>query len=687
MVQTVPSPAEAHTAPAAAPAPPGAMGYQPSLDGIRAIAVLAVLLYHADLRWIPGGFLGVDVFFVVSGYLITSLLLEERRGTMTTDLKRFWLRRAKRLLPALFTMLIVTCAYAAAFVPDALYRLRTDVVAAATYSTNWWLIASNQSYFEALGRPPLLRHLWSLAVEEQWYLLWPLVFVVAVGLVRGRVERLVVPVLLAALASTVWMAVVFDPGADASRAYFGTDTRISGLLIGAATAMVWTPWRWPQAGRWRLPGLDAAGWSSLVLLVFVMLRWGEDGTYLYRGGFLVAALLSIAVVAISVHPGAATFRAALSLPFLRWLGSRSYGLYLWHWPVFMVTRQQDYPWMNSSVRFWLRVAITFALTELSFRHVERPVRDGSAMRWIREWRADLDLRARARGWVTVGAVAALLTVGVVGSRVATADPVDLTTGGAEQEFVAPVGGALEEVAPVAAGAAASTAPAVGTLPPNLPRRVTVVGDSQATALLKNAPKGLGSTLDLDDGALDGCGLYDEGTISTAANFRRVFGNCEGWPTEWAEAAADGQAQITLVVLGAWDVFDLARDEGLLQFGTPEHDAYVTTQLQRGIDALAYAGSKVALLEIPCYEPVDGGGLVALPERGDEDRTAHLNELFRQVAAANPASTTFISGPTEWCEDEAIATDLGYRWDGVHYYRPGAGLVFEKIAPQLLAIQI
>ena len=141
------------------------------------------------------------------------------------------------------------------------------------------------------------------------------------------------------------------------------------------------------------------------------------------------------------------------------------------------------------------------------------------------------------------------------------------------------------------------------------------------------------------------------------------------------------------MLGAWDVFDLARDEGLLQFGTPEHDAYVTTQLQRGIDALVYAGSKVALLEVPCYEPVDGGGLVALPERGDEDRTGHLNELFRQVAAANPASVTFISGPTEWCEDEAIATDLGYRWDGVHYYRPGAGLVFEKIAPQLLAIQV
>ena len=667
------------------------MGYQPSLDGIRAIAVLAVLLYHADLRWIPGGFLGVDVFFVVSGYLITSLLLEERRGTMTTDLKQFWLRRAKRLLPALFTMLIVTCAYAAAFVPDALYRLRTDVVAAATYSTNWWLIASNQSYFEALGRPPLLRHLWSLAVEEQWYLLWPLVFVVAVGLVRGRVERLVVPVLLVALASTVWMAAVFDPAADASRAYFGTDTRISGLLIGAATAMVWTPWRWPQAGRWHLPGLDAAGWASLVLLVFVMLRWGEDGTYLYRGGFFVVALLSVAVVAISVHPGAATFRAALSLPFLRWLGSRSYGLYLWHWPVFMVTRQQDYPWMSSTLRFWLRVAVTFALTELSFRLVERPVRDGSAMRWFRDWRADQDRRARGRGWVTVGAVAALLSVGVVGSRVATADPVDLTTGGAEQEFVAPVVARSRRWHRWPRRPARPRAPAPGRWwarsrptfpaasrwsatrrPPPCSRTRRRVSDRPSTSTTEPSTDVASTT---------------RGPSSTAANFRRVFGNCEGWPDEWAEAAAEGQAQITLVVLGAWDVFDLDRDDGLLAFGTPEHDAYVTGQLQRGIDALVGAGSKVALLEVPCYEPVDGGGLVALPERGDEARTEHLNELFRQVAAANPASVSFITGPTEWCDDKAIATDLGYRWDGVHYYRPGAKLVFETIAPQLLAIPV
>ena len=664
------------------------MGYQPSLDGIRAIAVLAVLLYHADLRWIPGGFLGVDVFFVVSGYLITSLLVEERRGTMSTDLRQFWLRRAKRLLPALFAMLIVTCCYAAAFVPDALYRLRTDVVAAATYSTNWWLIASNQSYFEALGRPPLLRHLWSLAVEEQWYLLWPLVFVVIISLVGGRTRSLALPVLLVALASTAWLAIVFDPGADASRAYFGTDTRVAGLLIGAAAAMVWTPWRWPDAGRWRLPGLDAAGWAALVLLVLVMLRWGEDSTFLYRGGFFLVSLLSIVVVAVSVHPGAVTLRAALSLSFLRWLGSRSYGLYLWHWPVFMVTRQQDYPWMDERTRFLLRFGVTLALTELSFRLVERPVRDGSAMRRIKAWRADHERRERARGWLTVGAVAGVLSVAVVGTRVATADHVDVTTGGEEQVFeqaeaLAPDPAAAGE----AEAAGGAPAPSVGTLPPNLPRRVTVVGDSQAQALVRNAPKGLGSTFAVTNGAVDGCGLFGDGNIRTTAAFRRSFGNCEDFPEQWADAAQRGKAQITLVVLGAWDVFDLEREQGVMAFGSASHDAYLSSQLQQGIDALKAVGTHVALLEVPCFEPVDGGGLIALPERGDERRTAHLNEVLRHVAQADPTHVTFIEGPSEWCEDRAIATDLGYRWDGLHYYRPGAKLVFDAIAAPLLAIPV
>jgi hypothetical protein len=213
----------------------------------------------------------------------------------------------------------------------------------------------------------------------------------------------------------------------------------------------------------------------------------------------------------------------------------------------------------------------------------------------------------------------------------------------------------------------------------------VVGDSQANALVKNAPSGLETALALSNGSLDGCGIVDDGKVVTNAHFRRNFGNCEGWPDKWALSASQAHAQLALVVLGAWEVFSLDRDGGTLAFGSPEHDAYLLANLKRGTDALVSTGAKVALLEIPCYHPVDGGGLTALPERGDVERTSHLNQLLRQAAAADPAHITFVTGPTQWCDDPAIATDLAYRWDGVHYYRPGAKLVFDTITPQLLAI--
>jgi hypothetical protein len=225
----------------------------------------------------------------------------------------------------------------------------------------------------------------------------------------------------------------------------------------------------------------------------------------------------------------------------------------------------------------------------------------------------------------------------------------------------------------------------GTLPAHLPRRVVVVGDSQASALVKNAPKGLGRTLALTNGAVEGCGLVDHGTIRTTADFRRSFGNCKGWPERWAASARRAKAEIALVVIGAWDVFDVARDSGVLSFGSPAGDAYLLAQLQRGVDGLVAAGAHVALLEVPCYDPVDGGGLTALPERGDQRRTDHLNHLLRLTANNDPAHVTFVRGPRTWCEDHSIATDLAYRWDGVHYYRPGAKLVFDTIAPTLATL--
>ena len=661
-----------------APPPAPAMGYRPALDGIRAIALLAVLLYHFEVPSLPGGFLGVDVFFVVSGYLITSLLLEEWGRDGRIDRRQFWLRRGRRLLPALGVLLVVVCAWAVLFVPDALDELRGDAVAAVFYVTNWRFIVDGQSYFEALGRPPLLQHLWSLAVEEQWYLVWPLVLAFALRRAGGAARRLVVPVLVAAGGSALWMAVLYDPTGDSSRVYFGTDTHASGLLIGAAAALCWSPWRWPDTAHRARPELDVLGGVALVGLVVAMLRWGSDSTTLYRGGFVVVALLAIAVVAIAVHPGARWLTAGLSIPLLVWIGRRSYGLYLWHWPVVVVFRQRDLGWSwGATVALW--TVLTVGLAELSYRVIETPIRSGAIGQWMTRIRqAEGPERSKLTSRAHIAALATVFLVGGIAVRLANAEPVDIAQGGAVQQLAAPAPSATT------AGVAGATAPVSRSTPLALPVKVAVVGDSQASALVKNAPEGLGRYLTVRNGAVEGCGLVDRGSIVTDARFRRDFGNCKGWPQRWARSA-QGQA-VTLVVLGAWDVFDIRRDGTTARFGSPEEDDYLSGQLRSGIAAITAAGSRAALLEVPCYRNVDGGGLVALPERSHDDRTRHLNDILRAAAAADPAHVTFVPGPSAWCSDPSVATDLAYRWDGVHYYRPGAKLVFDTITPELIAIE-
>jgi len=265
-------------------------------------------------------------------------------------------------------------------------------------------------------------------------------------------------------------------------------------------------------------------------------------------------------------------------------------------------------------------------------------------------------------------------------RLANAEKVDIAVGGAEQVLAVP------STAPGAAPDGAGTTVAAGagtTVPVALPRHVAVVGDSQATALVRNAPTGLDKYLKVSNGAVEGCGLIDSGSIITSARFQRDFSNCKGFEQRWARSAQGHD--ITLVLIGAWDVFDVRRNGTRVAFGSPEEDGYLTTQLQRGIAAVTATGSTVALLEVPCYRNVDGGGLVALPERSDDQRTSHLNSLLRAAAAADPQHVVFVPGPKQWCSDPSIATDVGYRWDGVHYYRPGAKLVFDTITPALVQI--
>ncbi len=266
------------------------LGYQPSLDGLRVIAVTAVLLYHMELSWIPGGFLGVEVFFVVSGFLITALLVEERHHTGEVSLRGFWTRRARRLLPAVYALLIIVPAVTLLFYRDAAGRLGGDVIAAFFYMSNWWQIFLNESYFAQAGRPPVLRHLWSLAVEEQFYIIFPALFLLLISRTgRNTTRNVLVGV---AVASAVWMAILYDPGTDPSRVYYGTDTRLSGLLLGAALAVVWTPWRSRrEAARAAGPVLNSVGLGAALILAWFFWRVNEFDPFIYRGGFFLLDLV------------------------------------------------------------------------------------------------------------------------------------------------------------------------------------------------------------------------------------------------------------------------------------------------------------------------------------------------------------------------------------------------------------
>lgn len=398
-------------------------GYIPGLDGIRAIAVLAVLLYHADVPWMPGGFLGVDMFFVLSGFLITSIVLTEIEKTGRLNFKRFYIHRARRLLPALFAVLAFSALLAALFAPDAMAALRRDIPAAFFYVTNWVYVVADQSYFDLTGRPPMLQHLWSLAVEEQFYLIWPAVAVFAFR--RGGRSRVREWAIIGALASTLIMVVLSLLGGypqpnDGSRVYFGTDSHAMGLLVGAALATVWVPAKLStRLTRGARVLIDLAGFATLGLTVWVMATSHSNASWLYWGGFLIFAILVAVVIAATSHPASLLGRA-LSVQPLKWIGQRSYGLYLWHWPVFMVLRPGlDIP-LDGFAAFTLRMAVTFGLAELSYRYIEMPIRRGEIkVAWQKFKGMDKQQREPVVKRAAIVGGIALAVTGFVGFRMAT----------------------------------------------------------------------------------------------------------------------------------------------------------------------------------------------------------------------------------------------------------------------------
>ncbi len=374
--------------------------YLPGIDALRALAVLAVFLYHARVGWMPGGFLGVDVFFVISGYLITSLLLREFRRDGHLQLGRFWLRRARRLLPAVGVFIAVTMIAAAILEPDRIDQLRGDAIASLAYVANWHFVLAHQSYFEQFQRPSLFTHLWSLSVEEQFYLFWPLAFAAGMKLLGRR--RLLLGVCVGALASVSLAWVLFDPGTDPSRVYYGTDTHAVGLLAGVALALVWSPveLRRRRTGPLVGPILDVVGVLALAYVVLSFVHVHDYDLALYHGGYLWLALVTALALAVLAHP-AARLGTLLGQPPVLWLGLRSYSFYLWHFPVLMLSRPGLDVSLPRGVLIPLQLALVLVLADLSYRFVELP------------FRGRAKLPALPDGWPRVARPALVVSVGAV----------------------------------------------------------------------------------------------------------------------------------------------------------------------------------------------------------------------------------------------------------------------------------
>ena len=433
---------------------PSLLGYLPALDGVRALAVISVIIYHANKKWLGGGFLGVEVFFVISGFLITSLLIAESEQHGSINLKSFWLRRARRLLPALWVMLALVVVYCSLFERDMLGNLRGDVIAALVYGFNWFQIWVGTSYFTAFDFVPL-RHLWSLAVEEQFYLFWPLIMFAVAKLGRRRLPLVGLLFGLTAVAIAVLTAITYRAGHIATITetpeqymsllghqvsridflFLGTFSRAGGLFLGAALAVFWRPWvlgSSPIGTRGQLldmvflAGLGGLAVTTVVFRdVVEVTNVGTAGyDLLFRGGFFIVGLASVAVIAAAVHPTATMTHHLLGNRVMTYIGQRSYGLYLYHWPVFQMYRRFAGQGLTP-YEFVLLMLLSLAITELSYRYVEMPVRDGRFAAWRQRKKdeyvalANLDPRARARRAATVALVALLPAFSLV--SVATAD--------------------------------------------------------------------------------------------------------------------------------------------------------------------------------------------------------------------------------------------------------------------------
>jgi peptidoglycan/LPS O-acetylase OafA/YrhL/lysophospholipase L1-like esterase len=631
------------------------------------VAIIIIMGYHGGVFFTTGGFYGIDTFFALSGFLITSLLITEWQLTTTIRLRAFWGRRARRLLPALLVMVLAVALYGAYLVPPGTYsHLRSDGIAALFYFANWHFIAIGSNYFVQTGPSSPLTHTWSLAVEEQFYLIWPLIVLGVFKLWRSKRVLLVVCI-VGALASAIEMAVLYSP-ADVNRLYYGSDTRAQSLLVGAALAVglsLWSDRRRlaasdPDWSVHSMPGralMLALGLLGVVVSVVMWTKVSFNNPFAYHGGFLLAALATSAILLSVVGSPHSLIARGLSFSPLRYVGRISYGLYLWHYPLFLYldnarTGLTGYP------LFAVRVAVTSAVATASFFLLESPIRQGTFLR---------------------------------GRRAMLASPVAV-------------------VAVVVALVAATTTPALAarsTPPPPMPKleghtavdtkapvKVLWLGDSAAFSLAiglsaHQASYGVGSY----DGAILGCGVTNGAEFQMKGVDAPMATACADgppaglWPQRWLNDIAQYQPNVVIIMAGRWETVNRTYEGRWTNIENPAYAAYVKTQLEYAVQLAGSGGAHVILMTAPCYDTGEQPNGDPWPEDSPA-RLSIYNNLVGQVAATSPDASLInfnaLACPGGHYEEYMHGMQVREA-DGIHFTFGGGNVFASDIWPVVVAL--
>lgn len=602
----------------------------PALNGLRGVAVALVLVSHGGIPGAQGGFIGVDIFFVLSGFLITSLLLDELGRTGRIGLADFWIRRARRLLPALLVMVLAVGFARPLFAPEAVAGLRDNAVAAFVWLANWSFVVQKTDYFSQDGAPSPLQHTWSLGVEEQYYLLWPLLLIAVAVLIAAWARRrntqatlgafrwaVIALAVLGALASAAAAARLASE-ASLNRVYFGTDTRAQALLVGAAASALWVrDWsslargwslirsRW---GKWLARGVSLVG----VVALGVAVHYATGSARQFHQGLLIAeAVAAVAVVTTVALDQQGVVARVLALRPVVWLGIISYGVYLWHWPIFLVVNGERTEWSGLPL-FAVRCIATIGVATASWWLIEQP---------IRRWRP-VHVRLLPLAAATV-ATAVAVTVVVV--------PVGDSQGAAIASSLPP---GISPAAVVSPAAPAETVRPVGAPQHDGPRlhTVSVFGDSVAWTLMRYLPPTPGTSF--IDHTTIGCGIVRGGPYRYQGQTLDQKPECDTWPDRWAQRIIYDRPDVVLLIIGRWETIDRVNEGNWTHIGDPGFDQYLTGELQRAFEILGATGARVVVTTEPYNRRGEKPDGTLYPE-DKPDRVNQWNALLRRVVGDRP----------------------------------------------------